>query len=237
MGALEALMVVQEHDTKADQLRHRLANLPERAELRAVEERLAALAREAERVGAERDDVAARQRGHERELESVEGKIAQAERTLYSGSITIPRELQALQAEVESLKRFRGSVEDHVLEAMSDLEPLEAVLAGIEEERSRLDDAASRLRAAVAEAEVAIEGDLASVEKARAEAASGVPAELARLYEQLRAKLGGTGAARLVNGRCSGCHLTLPAMELDRIRREPADAVIRCEQCGRLLVR
>ena len=53
----------------------------------------------------------------------------------------------------------------------------------------------------------------------------------------LRAKLGGVGAARLVNGRCTGCHLTLPATELDRIRREPPDALIRCDQCGRVLVR
>jgi predicted nucleic acid-binding Zn-ribbon protein len=64
-----------------------------------------------------------------------------------------------------------------------------------------------------------------------------VPADLTRLYDDLRRKLGGVGAARLVNGRCSGCHLTLPATELDRIRREPPEALIRCDQCGRVLVR
>src|ERR671932_37908 len=72
---------------------------------------------------------------------------------------------------------------------------------------------------------------------AGAGAASGLPPELSRLYEQLRTKLGGIGAARLVNARCSGCHLPLPATELDRIRREPPDALIRCDQCGRVLVR
>ena len=29
----------------------------------------------------------------------------------------------------------------------------------------------------------------------------------------------------------------IPATELDRIRLEPADAVVNCEQCGRILVR
>ncbi len=60
--------------------------------------------------------------------------------------------------------------------------------------------------------------------------------DLLARYEQLRSKLGGTGAARLVGGSCSGCHLTLSSMELDRVRKASPDAVITCEQCGRILV-
>jgi predicted nucleic acid-binding Zn-ribbon protein len=44
-------------------------------------------------------------------------------------------------------------------------------------------------------------------------------------------------AALLVNGRCGGCHLALPATEVDRLRKLPADALVRCEQCERILVR
>ena len=43
--------------------------------------------------------------------------------------------------------------------------------------------------------------------------------------------------ARLVGTNCGGCHLTLSAVELDRIRHQPGDAVVLCEECGRLLVR
>jgi len=67
--------------------------------------------------------------------------------------------------------------------------------------------------------------------------AAQVPAELLARYERLRAKLAGTGAARLVGESCGGCHLTLPAMEVDRIRRAPPDEVLTCDQCGRILVR
>jgi predicted nucleic acid-binding Zn-ribbon protein len=42
--------------------------------------------------------------------------------------------------------------------------------------------------------------------------------------------------ARLAGARCGGCHLTLPATELDGIRRAPPDTVSRCEQCNRILV-
>ncbi|MHB8671421.1 MAG: zinc ribbon domain-containing protein, partial [Acidimicrobiales bacterium] len=96
---------------------------------------------------------------------------------------------------------------------------------------------AGRLQAAIAEASVELELELEAQVAARAAAAHGIPAALIERYEALRARLDGVGAARLVHGTCSGCHLALPATELDRLRRQPPDAVVFCEQCGRILVR
>ena len=47
---------------------------------------------------------------------------------------------------------------------------------------------------------------------------------------------GGTGAARLIGQHCDGCHLELSAVEVERIRAATPDAVVTCEQCGRILV-
>ena len=237
MSVFDDLLEVQEHDTAVDRLLHRRASLPERAELSEIEDELAALERELADVGARRDAVLARQKRLEAELAALEAKITEIEGRLYSGAVTIPRELQAMQAEVESLRRRQSSLEDDVLEALTEREPLDEEVARLEAARADRDRDGGRLRAEVAEAEVAIDAELAREREARAAVATGLPADLTRLYEDLRRKLGGVGAARLVNGRCSGCHLTLPATELDRIRREPPDALIRCDQCGRVLVR
>lgn len=237
MSVFDDLLRVQEHDTAIDRLLHRRATLPELAELTRIEDELVGLERDLADVGGRREEVLTRQRRLEAELAAVEAKIAEIEARLYSGAVTIPRELQAMQAEVESLKRRRSSLEDDVLEAMTEREPLDEEVARLETGRAERDQQAGGLRAAAAEAEVAIDAELAREREARAAAASGVPADLTRLYDDLRRKLGGVGAARLVNGRCSGCHLTLPATELDRIRREPPEALIRCDQCGRVLVR
>ena len=78
---------------------------------------------------------------------------------------------------------------------------------------------------------------LAAELAAREAAAADVPADLAALYEQLRARLDGVAAAPLVNGRCGGCHLALPATEVARLRKEPPETLVRCEQCERILVR
>lgn len=237
MTVFEQLLSVQEHDSAVDRLRHRRTNLPERTELATLEDEVAGLERQLAEVTDRRDEVSRRQKRFEDELALVEGKIAEISARLYSGAITIPRELQAMQGEVESLRKRAGSLEDEVLEAMSEREPLDEEIARLEGERARRDAEGGRLRAAIAELETAIDAELAREQTAREEAAATLPADLSALYEQLRTKLDGVGAARLVNGRCSGCHLTLPATEIDRIRKEPPDAVIRCDQCSRILVR
>ncbi len=237
MGPFDVLLRVQEHDTTIDQLRHRRAALPERAALTRVEDDLVVLGRKRADVATRRDEVAGRQRRLEDELATVEAKVKETEARLYSGAVTIPRELQAMQADVESLRRRCSTLEDAVLEAMTEREPLDEEVAGIDARRSELDGEGARLRVAIAEAEAAIDSELAAAGDARGGEAAGLPPEVARLYESLRTRLGGVGAARLVNGRCAGCHLALPATELDRIRREPPDALIRCDQCGRILVR
>jgi predicted nucleic acid-binding Zn-ribbon protein len=84
--------------------------------------------------------------------------------------------------------------------------------------------------------EASIDDEAATIRVARDELAKQIAPELAGSYERLRAKLGGIGAAHLVGGACSGCHLQLPAGELDRLRRAPADSVVYCDQCGRILV-
>ena len=237
MSTFDDLLVVQQHDTTVDQLRHRRATLPELTELARIEDELVAVDRAMADVTARRDDVARRQKRFEDELAGVEAKVKETEGRLYSGAITVPRELQALQADVESLRKRCSTLEDGVLEAMTEREPLDEEIGVLEAKRAGLDGDGGRLRVAIAEAEAAIEAQLSAEQSARQEAAAGLPEDVSRLYEDLRRKLGGVGAARLVNRRCTGCHLTLPATEVDRIRKEPPDALIQCDQCARILVR
>ncbi|HUF32689.1 MAG TPA: C4-type zinc ribbon domain-containing protein [Acidimicrobiales bacterium] len=235
--SLDALLVVQDHDTSADQLRHRRASLPERlalAELDAARSRLEAeIADLAERAA----ELGRSQRRLEDEVATIEAKAADTDRTLYSGTVTAPKELQAMQHEVESLRRRASMLEDDLLEVMEAAEPVNAELASLEERRDQAVAESGRLRALIDEAEVEIDAELAVVVRQRDEAVSAVPAPLVGTYEKLRSHLGGVAVARLDAGRCTGCHLALPATELDAARKEPSGAVIYHEECGRILVR
>jgi hypothetical protein len=231
------LLRVQEHDTAADRLRHRRQTLPELAALRAAEDELARVEAAATEVGATAAEAARTQRRLEGELAGVEAKLAELEAKLYSGAITVPRELQAMQGEGEVLRNRRAALEDEVLEAMGGRETLDTEVAALDARRGELDAEGIRLRVQLAETEATVDRELAAELDARKVAAGDIPAELAALYEQLRVRLGGIAAAPLVNGRCGGCHLALPATEVARLRVEPPETLVRCEQCERILVR
>jgi predicted nucleic acid-binding Zn-ribbon protein len=233
----EALLRVQEHDTQLDQLRHRRATLPERSQLAELEARLASMAVELETVGGRKGELDRSLRRLEDDVAAVEAKAKEVDRKLYSGTVSAPRELQTMQEEIASLKRRQSSLEDQLLEVMELTEPVAADLERLEEERARAEDEGARLRAAIVDTEAEIDAETERVNGARAELAAGIPAELLATYESLRGRLAGVAVARLEGNRCMGCHLTLPATEVDQIRRQPPDAIVRHEECGRILVR
>lgn len=237
MSRWDALLAVQDHDTHVDQLVHRRATLPARGELDGVMAELARLEQRAAGIDTTRQELAKGQQRLEDEITSLQDKATQHDKTLYGGTIGNPRELQALQDEIASLKRRISQLEDKELELMEQIEPLDADLAQLGGERAALDERAEALRAQIAEDEVAIDDELATARAERSALADSVEPALLTEYEQLRSHLGGIAIARLVGGSCGGCHLALSAVEVDRIKKLPVEELVHCEECGRLLAR
>ena len=120
------------------------------------------------------------------------------------------------------------------------LEPLDAELAaGDGTTRRARRRGRSRLRAAIAAAE-ADARRASSTPKSTGTRRRGGLGRRRRPPGPLRGSCGRSsgvpGRRRLVGGSCGGCHLALSVMELDRVRKAAPDAVITCEQCGRILV-
>ncbi|MGH9247189.1 MAG: zinc ribbon domain-containing protein [Acidimicrobiales bacterium] len=233
---LEALLNVQELDLAVDQLRHRRAGLPERATLVAGEADLERIVAARAEVRARYDELARQQKRLEDEIALVRDKAGQVDRTLYGGTVRNPKELMDLQEELNALGRRQRSLEDQELDVMEQLEPVEAELVSLEAERASTEGDLSRLRDAVAGGEAVIDEELAEVAERRLKAVAPIPPAVLDEYERLRDQLGGIGVARLVGSTCAGCHLTLPAVEVDRIRHGEAGPFVHCYECGRLLV-
>ena len=96
-------------------------------------------------------------------------KAAQHDKTLYSGTVGNPRELQALQDEIGALKRRISQLEDQELELMEQIEPLDGELSRAATTRTALDERGTSLRAQIAEEEVAIDAELDAVHAERAD--------------------------------------------------------------------
>ncbi|MGH3873291.1 MAG: zinc ribbon domain-containing protein [Pseudonocardiaceae bacterium] len=223
-------------DAELTRTAHRLRSLPELAELEQVEKDWAAgrdSLIEAETAASDLD----------REIRKLEGEIDQVRARqdrdrglLDSGSISSGKQLEDLQHELATLQRRQTVLEDDLLEVMerreatgADVDRGRATLADIDQQRL---DASRRRDDAVA--------DLESTEKRRRHERqtliSALPTALVALYERIRAHRG-TGAALLREQRCGACRLELDRTAIGRLREAAPDEVLRCEECGVLLVR
>ncbi len=232
-----SLLDVQSHDTTLAQLHHRRSHLPEHDAVIALEEAVADLERNEAPLRAQEATLSQRQAAFEGQLQDVDAKIVSADRALFGGVVTATRELQALEADLVSLRRRRNELEDLELEVLMEREPIDAQLARNAAERESLLARLAQGREAEIVARAAIETQAHSTGAARAGAAAAVEAGLLARYEAIRAKNNGIGVARLVGGICGSCRLQLASVELDRIRALSADALVTCEECGAILVR
>lgn len=246
MNPLERLLELQVLDTRIAQLVHRQAQLPERAELRLLEREAAELDGRMAAAEQQHADLTRLQRRYDDDLASVLAKRDRESELLYSGRVTAVRELQGLNEEVAALGRRQRVVEDKLLEVMEQQESAAAERAGLRAAREELaagiEATLGRLEAASAE----IEGECDSVRSDRAIAVGACSADLLERYERLRSQIDGVAVARLDGTTCLGCHLTLPLMEVDRLRRLPDVGTAppgdidkgsaTCPSCGRILV-
>ena len=230
------LLAVQDADLRAQQARHRRSTLPVLSQLDELTGRVIDIGDERAARSSAVSDI-------QREVTKIEDDVAavraRAERDsirLSSGQGT-PKDLQALSSELEALSRRTSDLEDVELEVLERLEVAEAELAAAETQHTEIAAQIAELEVTRDAAFAEIDRELAAIVDERAKAAEGLDAGLVALYEKLRDQHGGIGAATLVRGQCQGCHMTLNAGDLAAIVAAAPDQVVRCEECGRILVR
>jgi predicted nucleic acid-binding Zn-ribbon protein len=232
--ALARLLDLQEQDSAIKLLRHRRETLPEAQRLRELTEQLAELGADIEIARKQCDEVLTQQRRIEGDISLLEDKIRKEEQRLFSGSVANPRELSSLQAEVEMNRRKHAQLEDDLLEVMVRRDQFDETLRRLESEHEGNSRSAAELGQITRTLTGDIDADLARHEQERARIAADIPGDLFDLYEGIRAQRNGVGAAALRDGTCQGCHTKLPAVEVERMKRE--GGLQRCDNCRRILV-
>jgi uncharacterized protein len=235
-SVFDVLLDLQEADLSLDRLAYRRRNLEER---KVVADLGADLAERSARVAesrVQRDKLAGQQDGLERHIETISSRIAHIDERLRSGRAGSYRDEQAMGEEAASLSRQRRELEDQELEVMEALEPLDVELDALEDGVAAAEEELGLAREQLALAEASLDAETSQVRARRAELATRLPPDLSSSYERLRQRHGGVGVARLIAGACDGCHLQLPASELDHLRHAAPGSVHHCDQCGRILV-
>lgn len=228
---------MQELDAKLDALHHQLATIPEAAllaELTARREEVDGVARD---LRVEVADLTTEQKRADADVEQVKARRERDQAMIDAGSVADPKALQRMLGELESLQRRISDLEDVEIEVMERLETAQASLTERTAELEKLDRDIEALGHTRAHKAGELDQEVAAVTAERKTTASGVPADLLALYEKLREQKGGVGAAALRRRECTGCRLSLNPSDLAAIAAAPADDVIRCEECSRILIR
>lgn len=236
LDPLQLLLEVQAHDLALDRIAYRLRALPEHLQLNELDRRRTDLERRLSEVETLRAALTQEQEKLEEHVQALVTRVATIDARLRAGAAGSFRDQQAMAVETESLDRQRREAEDQELEIMEQLEPVEAELAAGREELQQVDLEWAEVSAAAGDTTASMEAERQVVVAERAPLAASLPLALAASYERLRSKLGGIGAAKLVDGVCSGCHLRLPSRERDLVVHSPSGTIFYCDQCGRILV-
>ena len=230
-----SLLELADLDAELSRIEHRASHLAEQQRLeqaqadhRDANDRLASL-----RLAL--DDLDAQIAKFESEIDGVREREDRDRKMLEGGAINA-KQLGDLQHELETLERRQASLEDSLLEVMERREELQAQQS---DELGTIDTLQSEL----SEAQRARDDALSGIDQSRHQRASrrdeltaGLDPDLVSMYERQRSR-GGPGAARLQGRRCGACRIEIDRGEIARISAAADDEVLRCPECGAILLR
>ena len=172
-------------------------------------------------------------RGAEKKVKDQRLKIKQTDAKLYGGKIQNPKELQDLQDESESLKRFLSVLEDRQLECMLDSDDKKEAMSGAQDFLQKAKEKYLQLKNQLTLEKSKIESKNQYLKNKRISKTEDIHEDDIRIYERLRIQRYGVAVSMVNDRACSACGATLTAA-LAQSARSPSQITF-CETCGRIL--
>lgn len=226
---LDKLLLVQKHDRELREVAEKIAALQKRRE--SLQQ---AFAREHGDFQAQKqqfEELKKRSRERSAAVDDLDAQARQDEQKLKSGLVSY-KEMEALRQRIEHNRKRINQLADEALALLSQVEEAEPKMRATEEAflkwKQKIDDELAQIDQAIALQQRTHE----KVRARRAASVAQVDGELLQRYEQFRQKYADP-IALVENGICSGCHLRISELALERLR-EGAE-LVRCEHCSRML--
>ena len=169
----------------------------------------------------------------EEETRRQQQRITETDKTLYGGGVRNPKELQDLQEEAASLRRYLSVLEERQLQTMQQSEDGEKTVSDAQNRREELErlraDAESKLRAE----QTALRGTLETLGIQREAAVSEITPEDLEKYNSVRRAKRGLAVVRMEGGSCAGCGVAPSTSRVNSARS--GQEIVQCGNCGRIL--
>ncbi len=174
-------------------------------------------------------------RQSERAVQEIEQRISNLDNRMYDGSVTNPREFEALQEERANQVRNQGDEEDRLLEFMVEIEETEEVRDQARAVFEQVDAERRRELGMLTTRQEELSSEVPVLHDQRQEISAEYAPNIMAVYETVRRNRGGQGAALVdQRGMCEGCRLTIPNAELSRARS--SEGIVQCGSCTRILI-
>jgi predicted nucleic acid-binding Zn-ribbon protein len=230
MSASLGIFRLQQVDRQIDRTRVQLESirktLENDAEMRKATERAEAAQKEHHRASQKMKNA-------EADVEAQKIKIQQAEASLYSGNIKNPKELQDLEREIASLKKFLVTLEERQLEAMLEAEVAENELAEADTMLNTLKSRLGAEQANLLEERAELNKHLERLAEEREATLAPIEDNLLQMYEMLRRQKKGVAVTEVSDNACASCGTIINAAAQQNARSQKQ--LVNCPTCGRIL--
>jgi predicted nucleic acid-binding Zn-ribbon protein len=227
---LNKLEQVQELDTQIHSILKKTAEFPQR--LAGYETEIAAATEKFETKKKIVDELEKNKRQQLGALELNEERAKRNQEKLEA--VKTNQEYQALQKELEGLKKNSAVIKENADKASAELETYKTEIATIEAVLNDNTTKRDAEAAKIAEEQKDFDTELARLNALRAKAIVGVDARYLLSYDRVRMGRGGLGLAPVISGTCRGCNMRIPPQTYNELRRGTEIHV--CPSCKRILV-
>ena len=179
------------------------------------------------------DDLEHQQRTAEWGVDDLATKIAHEEKKLYNGSVKNPRELMSLQQEIDLIKEKRSEQEEKLLVIMIEVDSAQQEVNLRSKELDSMEKDWQKEQQKLSADKTELETNLATLEQKKNLILQQIDPDNVKLYQQLRLAKQGIAVARMVQGRCQGCRISLPMSDQQGARM--GHELVTCSNCGRIL--
>ena len=169
----------------------------------------------------------------EAEVEKQRIKIEQTEASLYSGRVHNPKELQDLQKDVASLKRYLETLEERELDAMLVVETSENQSQIAKTQLEHVQSSKSDQNQHLTLESAALHKNLERLNTERQAVIRDIAQQAIGTYNQLRQQRRGIAVATLTDAACAACGTTLTPSQQQTART--TSQLFHCPSCGRIL--
>ena len=166
-------------------------------------------------------------------LEELDRRLLMQEQRLYNGSVTNPKELNALQQEVQRLRAQQNRQEEMVLEVLLATESLQETAKQKAEVLRQAEEKWAEGNAAGVTRRSQLEAKQQELQTKREQFVTDIDPELLKRYEALKRSKQGRAVSKVEQNSCQWCRVILTPSEMQRVRA--STELQTCSNCGRIL--